>query len=310
MPHKNMEFKFYQLKMYQDMPLQAKINLSYQRIKQFYDKHNGKVYVAFSGGKDSTVMLDLVRYYYPHVPAVFCNTGLEYPEIIQFVKTIDNVIWLKPKLNFKQVIEKYGYPVISKQQAQYIYEYKNSKSEKVKHDRWYGKYDKKMFKISEKWKYLVDAPFKISDKCCLIMKKRPSANYTKETGMVGFVGMMANDSKARLMDYMKYGCNAFDKKTPQGRPLMFWTEKDIWNYIKLKNLSYSLIYDMGYKNTGCIFCGFGAHLNYPNRFQLMKKTHSKLWKYCMEKLELAKVLDYCKIPYNDYFIQNNIIINP
>lgn len=307
MQDKHMEYKASQLKIYQDMPLDAKINLSYSRIKQFYDKYEGNVYIAFSGGKDSTVMLDLVRQFYPNVPATFCNTGLEYPEILKFVKTIDNIIWLHPKMTFKKVLEKYGYPVISKQQAQYIREYREAKSEKTKHDRLYGKYGKKMFKIAEKWKYLLNAPFLISEKCCLIMKKRPVAEYTKETKRVGYVGMMANDSRGRWIDYMKYGCNAFDKKTPQGRPLMFWTEKDIWNYIRSRNLQYSKIYDMGYKNTGCIFCAFGAHLNYPNRFQLMKKTHPQLWEYCMFKLGLAEVLTYCKIPWDDYYIQNNLI---
>lgn len=309
MPNKHMnKFKMSQLTIYQDMPLKAKINLSIQRVRQFYDRCEGNVYIAFSGGKDSTVMLDLVRKLYPSVPAVFCNTGLEFPEIIRFIKTIENVIWLRPEITFKKVLEKYGYPVISKQQAQYIREYRGAKSEKTKHDRLYGKYGKKMFKIAEKWKYLIEAPFKISEKCCLIMKKKPVAKYTKETGRFGFVGMMANDSRGRWIDYMKYGCNAFDKKTPQGRPLMFWKESDIWEYIRTLDLPYSKIYDMGYKNTGCIFCAFGAHMNYPNRFQLMKKTHPKLWKYCIEKLGMGKVLSYCKIPYQDYYIQNTIDI--
>jgi len=306
MPNKNAVYTANQLHMYQSMPLEAKINLTYQRIKQFYDQYHGSVYIAFSGGKDSTVMLDLVRRFYPHVPGVFVNTGLEFPEIIKFVKTIDNITWLKPTMTFKAVLEKYGYPVVSKQQAQYLREYREAKSEKTKHDRLYGKYGRKMFKIAEKWKYLLDAPFLISEKCCQYMKKIPSHNYTKETGRYGYVGMMADDSRGRWIDYMKYGCNAFDKANPQGRPLMFWKNQDIWDYIKLKNLPYSKIYDMGYKNTGCIFCAFGAHMNYPNRFQLMKKTHPKLWKYCIEKLNMGEVLDYCKIPYQDYYIQNDL----
>lgn len=68
------------------------------------------MYVSFSGGKDSTVLLDLVRSEYPNVKAVFVDTGLEYPEIRSFVKTFDNVEILKPKKNFKQVIQEYGYP--------------------------------------------------------------------------------------------------------------------------------------------------------------------------------------------------------
>lgn len=284
------------LKLYQEMPLEAKTNLSYQRIKQWYDYFQGQVYVAFSGGKDSTVLLYLVREFYPQVPAVFCNTGLEYPEIIKFVRSIDNVIWLKPKYTFKQIIEKYGYPVISKAQAKYIYEYRNAKSQKTKNARWFGKYGKKMYKISEKWKYLVDAPFKISDKCCLWLKKNPSEKYEKETGRKPMMGTMAIDSHLRQLDHQKYGCNAFDKKRQQSRPMSFWKTEDVWEYIQQNNISYSKIYDMGLKHTGCIFCGFGANRNDPNRFQIMKKIHPKLWVYGMEKLGLREIFSYCGIP--------------
>lgn len=64
--------------------------------------------------------------------AVFVDTGLEYPEIKQFVSKFPNVDIIKPKMPFHQVIEKYGYPVVSKEQAQYIYEYRHTKSEYLK----------------------------------------------------------------------------------------------------------------------------------------------------------------------------------
>ena len=278
------------------LPLEAKITLSQLRIREFYEKYNGQVYVAFSGGKDSTVLLDIVRSVYPNVPAVFVDTGLEYPEIREFVKTIENVVWIKPKYTFKEVLEKYGYPVVSKVQSQYLREYLYQKSEKNKRIRWEGKNGK--FKIAEKWKFLVNAPFKISDKCCLYLKKNPSLQYEKETGRHGFVGIMANNSRARMLEYLRNGCNAFDKKRSVSWPVAFWTDKDIWEYIYTKNVAYSKIYDMGQKNTGCMFCMFGAHMEKnPNRFQRMKKTHPKQYKFCMEKLGLKKVLEYIGIKY-------------
>lgn len=107
----------------QSLPLSAKIQMTKRRISEWveYFGEDG-VYVSFSGGKDSTVLLDLVRKSYPDIPAVFVDTGLEYPEIREFVRTFENVVWLKPKMNFRQVIEKYGYPFFSKEISECIAE--------------------------------------------------------------------------------------------------------------------------------------------------------------------------------------------
>ena len=106
-----------ELKMLQDLPLDIKILKTKQRIREYYNHFNGNVYISFSGGKDSTVLLDIVRQEYPDVKAVYVDTGLEFPEIKQFVKTIPNVEILRPEKNFLQVITEHGYPVISKEIA-------------------------------------------------------------------------------------------------------------------------------------------------------------------------------------------------
>lgn len=87
----------------QSWSLQRKIQVTQTRIIEWYQKNNGKVYVSFSGGKDSTVLLDLARRIYPDIPAVFIDTGLEYPELRDFVKTIPNVT-----LGMKNVLEYIG----------------------------------------------------------------------------------------------------------------------------------------------------------------------------------------------------------
>ena len=103
------------------MPLDVKVRLTKQRIREWVNEYGTDgVYVSFSGGKDSTVLLDIVRQDFPNIPAVFCDTGLEYPEIREFVKTFDNVTILRPKMNFVDVIRKYGYPMISKEVSECV----------------------------------------------------------------------------------------------------------------------------------------------------------------------------------------------
>lgn len=287
------KLEHWQLEQRQGQPLDIKEQLTANRIKAYYERLNGKVYVSFSGGKDSTALLHQVRRIYPNVPAVFIDTGLEYPEIREFVKTVDNVVWLKPKMPFNQVIEKYGYPVISKENAQKIKEIRTTKSEKLKHKRLYGD-EKGNGKLSEKWQFLINAPFKISDRCCHIMKKQPVKKYEKETGRGTIVGTMAADSRLRETSYLQHGCNSFEGR-PMSTPMAFWFESDVWDYIKKYNLPYSKIYDMGYTRTGCMFCMFGLHLNKESRFDRMKTTHPQIYNYCMEKLGLREVIRYCDI---------------
>ena len=107
----------------QGLPLDDKVRMTKRRIAEWVDEFGvDGVYVSFSGGKDSTVLLTIARQMYPDIKAVFVDTGLEYPEIRQFVKTWDNVDWLKPKKTFKQVINDYGYPFISKEVSECVYE--------------------------------------------------------------------------------------------------------------------------------------------------------------------------------------------
>lgn len=252
------------------------------------------VYVAFSGGLDSTVLLDIARKLYPDIMGVFNNTGLELPEIISFVKTFDNIITLTPKMSFHCVIKKYGWPVISKEQAQFIREWRNTKSIKLRNLRWNGRENGRS-KISECWKrFATDAPFKISEQCCDKLKTGPSKKFEKETGRKAMVGIMSGESQLRRQ---KHICNLYDAKRPISRPMLNWNKEDVWSYIKINNISYSQAYDRGWERTGCVFCMIGIHKDHPNRFQMIKNRHPKLYKYCIYKLGAGEVLDWMGIDY-------------
>lgn len=292
-----------------DASLEEKIKASKRLIMDWYYQFDGKVYISFSGGKDSTVLLHIARSIFPEIVAIFADTGLEFPEIKQFVKTIPNHKVIRPKMSFKQVLEKYGQPVVSKEQSQYIMQYRNAKelhksgakykngkkrgSLKTMRTRWLGNsYGRG--KISEKWKFLVKAPFKITDKCCDIFKKDPFKRYEKETGLKPMVGVMAGESAHRAKYYFNGECNAFNAKRPVSKPMMFWNEGDIYKYIRDFNVEISSIYSMGYKRTGCVFCQFGLDQNIQeeDRFTRLKITHPKLFDYCMDKLGLREVIKF------------------
>ena len=105
----------------QALSLNEKVERTKIRIKQWVEYYGlERCYISFSGGKDSTVLLDIARSMYPEMKAVFLDTSLEFPELREFVSTFDNVEYLKPKMNFRQVIEKYGYPVISKEVSECV----------------------------------------------------------------------------------------------------------------------------------------------------------------------------------------------
>ena len=183
------------LRQMQSLPLEAKILMTQRRIRDWVDYWNGDVYVSFSGGKDSTVLKHIVDGMYDDVPAVFVNTGLEYPEIQTFVREVkagkyncfnSDVEILRPEMRFDEVIQKYGYPVISKEVAYKVSNVvkKNGEISDFYMQFFNGEYlapdgTKSPYNI-ERWKFLLDAPFRVSAKCCDVMKKNPVKNMGRK----------------------------------------------------------------------------------------------------------------------------------
>lgn len=243
-----------ELRTLQALPLDMKVRRTKQRIKEWVNYYGvDGVCVSFSGGKDSTVLLHLVRELYPSVEAVFVNTGLEFPEIQKFARSFDNVTVLRPAMRFDEVISKYGYPLISKKVGHAISGYRRG-AEWAKlafeglHTRLKtpNEYMKERY---AKWKPLTEVDFNISDKCCGIMKEKPLSEHEKKFGKVPFVALLAEESERRTQAWLKTGCNAFSAGV--SKPMSFWTEQDVLAYIKQNKTKIASVYgDVVYDNGG------------------------------------------------------------
>ena len=244
------------------------------------------VYISYSGGKDSTVLSHIAKQLYPNILHIFANTTNEYPETLQHIrwekeKNETNLITVIPKdahgkvWTFKRVVETYGYPMFSKNVANAIRTYQHAASETTKQHS--IDYINRNFRKYEKYKELP-----ISDKCCDKLKKEPLRRKAKELDMKCVIlGILASESYQREKDWLNYGCNVFyQRKENQSRPLSFWTDNDILEYIKKYNVKVSKLYSMGYSGNGCMYCGVGVQLEKGNnRFQILAKTHPIQYDY-------------------------------
>lgn len=283
-----------------NLPLEIKIEKSKRLISEAVNRFGiDHVYVSYSGGKDSTVLSHLAKQMYPNILHIFSNTTCEYPETIQHISweinsNKTNLLMVLPQSKdgsvwtFKKVVEHYGYPAFSKRISNAIRTYQHALSPKTKQNS--IDYINRNFKKYDKYKELC-----ISDKCCEILKKRPIQKKAKELGMeCALLGILASESRQRKQDWIQNGCNVFNKKSEnQCRPLSFWTEKDIYEYIKKYNVTISSLYDLGYERNGCMYCAFGAHLEeQPNRFQRLHQTHPNQYAYLKKHFgELLKSFD-------------------
>lgn len=162
----------------------------------------------------------------------------------------------------------------------------------------------------ERYKFLLDAPFNVSNRCCNVFKKNISHAYNRKNNMHPILGTMASESRLRTQKWLANGCNGFDLKEPVSNPMSFWLDNDVLLYIKEHNLPICSVYgdviidykannqidgqisfaDMGiFDNvpvltttgclrSGCVGCGFGLLLEKrPNRLEMIDKvSNSKL----------------------------------
>lgn len=174
-----------ELRRLQRKPYEWKVEHALDVIREFVE-HEGVngVYVSFSGGKDSLVLLHLVRSIYPDVPAVFANTGIEFPEQVKFVREFQNVTEVYPVKHFPKILKEDGIVYPSKEVAMYVKAAKGGAKYAVNglHGLDLDGKESRYKERFKKWAFLLGCGVKISPDCCKLMKERPMMNYEKKTG--------------------------------------------------------------------------------------------------------------------------------
>ena len=251
---------------FQAESLDEKFQRTFAKVSEWYLRWNNEVYVAFSGGKDSTVLADICARWCKIIGKplylMFVNTGLEYPEIQKFVKeyaeylrnkySIEVVLdILRPKMRFDDVIKKYGYPIISKEVSECVSQGRKciesgGKKYPYRLQKLLGTAKDKNGNLSlfnkAKYKPLLETDFLCSHMCCNVMKKKPAKEYIKSTGRKPITAQMASESKLREQQWLKNGCNGFDMKSPISNPMSFWLEQDVLRYIREEQLPIASVY--------------------------------------------------------------------
>ena len=234
---KNMSQGWRELYKYWDWDLSRKIEYSHSLLRSIFENHQQPV-VCWSGGKDSTVVLHLVRQHRSDIPVIYVDSGVEFPETIQFVDLLVdlwnlNSIIIKPREGegFWDIGPKYGWPIFGKNIA--------SNVERAVRT---GNIRPQMSLLE---RILAENKLHVSARCAEFIQEKPSKEAEKLLGAdVKIIGLRASESRARVRLWVDYGDYYFvkhyfgrDRGIWKANPIAIWTDKDIWEYHKIYGIS-------------------------------------------------------------------------
>ena len=332
---------------YNQMSYEDKLDVATARVLEWTEicADAGKNYAVSVGGLDSIVLLLFVRKILGECEGISVSS-LEDTSIQRVHKEL-GVTAIKPDMNFHQVLNTYGFPVLSKQLAGKI-EHLQIPREKADQRKLYYNHALMTgetgpwggFVYSESMKlddnilelfgghYAEDrpdlncqcAPFKVSDRCCEVMKEAPSRRYQKEHDIYPFLGLMQIEGGQRRFSLRKYGCNYVGKDTVRSCPFNYFSRQDLLTlaldlkapvpevYGEIVRDPDGRLRTTKAQRTGCNMCGFGIHLeSRPHRFDRLRERNPKYWHFlmyeCVEdesgKYGWGRVLDYLGIEWEN-----------
>ena len=322
----------------QDLPYEIKLAFAIGKAQEFFDAMDGKVFCSVGGLDSITLLLFLRKYVDPNIPGVSISS-LEDKTVQAVHKQLNNMVFLKPYKSKVQVIRDHGYPVISKAKARKIEHLQTPDNPKQTfiHALMTGDMGEQgkfqhsdKIKLPDKWLRLFGglynehrpdlhcqvAPFKVSDRCCYWMKEKPADDFAKENGLVPYMGLMASEGGQRELGLMKNGCNYYGKKVTRSCPFAIFQRQDLLQLaldleVPVPEIYGEIVQDQGgtlrttkAQRTGCTMCGFGIHIEpRPHRFDRLRETNYKEWRFWMYDMGWGKVLDYIGIKWENEYVE-------
>ncbi|MFX1565161.1 MAG: phosphoadenosine phosphosulfate reductase family protein [Promethearchaeota archaeon] len=187
-------------------------------VENTTQKYHRPFVVAFSGGKDSLVVLLLVKKALPdqsyHI--IFINTGIEFPETVDNVYSTVTHYGLQNQLLVKNVEKNQFFRVL----------------------QLYG---------------LVARDYRV---CCKTVKLGPTSQLIEEhfpDGCLSFIGQRRYESHRRSAS-RRIWKNPWVPKQVGASPIHNWTALMIWLYIFREKAPYNPLYEAGFERIGCMFC--------------------------------------------------------
>lgn len=234
--------------------LESLVQETVKRVFNTYIKYKKKVdvfYVAFSGGKDSIVTLDIVQRTLPHnaFKVLFGDTGMEFPDTYDVVDYISDLC--------------------KKENIEFI----RSQSDYKPYDSW----------------NLFGPPATVTRWCCSVHKTSPQVlalrHYTEKSNFTGmaFIGIRASESASRSeYDYVSLGEK--HKGQYSFNPILEWNSAELYTYIYMENLFLNNAYKKGNRRAGCLVCPRAAEKNeyiaracYRKEFDNLMNIVSKIY---------------------------------
>lgn len=307
-----------QNKFYLEQPHESKVMLARQRIQDWVltCRKYGKHPTVSVGGLDSITLLALVRDELrdPEFPGI--SVSILEDKSIQAVHKEMGVIPIAPLKSKVEVLQEYGFPVVSKLAAAKISRLQTPGDDSpiIKaymtgdEGAWGGFKHNERFKLPDKWVELFGgeyaqfrpdldckiAPFKVSDQCCFWLKELPMMEYQEKNGTWPFLGLMQSEGGRRQYSLRMHGCNYVGQTTARSCPFNYFDRQDVLQLALDLNVHIPEIYGEIVRDldgtlrttkaqrTGCSMCGFGIHLDgRPHHFDLLREQNPKEWEFWM-----------------------------